>query len=49
MLSPQSNPHILKIKIMIDEMNFLVLQGNTINDKTHQTHETVSKNLVMKY
>jgi hypothetical protein len=49
MRSPQSNSYALKIEIMIDELNFLVLQENTISDKTHQIHETVSKNLVMKY
>jgi hypothetical protein len=47
--SPQSNPYTLKIEIMIDEMNFLVHQENTINNKTHQIHETVNKNLIMKY
>ena len=49
MRSLQSNPHALKIEIMIGELNFLVLQENIISDKIHQIHETVSKNLVMKY
>jgi len=49
MYNPQSNSCTLKIEIASDEINFLVYQEDTINDKTHQIHETVSKNLIMKY
>ena len=47
--NPQSNSHIPKIETTWNEINFLVHQENTINDKTHQIHETVSKNLIIKY